>query len=537
MATSPQPDSNVMELQDDHAASDMDAAPSIAHEDAKDPTINTTGEELPRTTEEDDEDDDSSLSQDESEGHGDDTAHGGDGATKDSVEQQLDEEMLPISLNLRNGEWHFRDQLMWAVKLPSDILGHECQEYIEYNLNDPLIDVFSLRTTEDMDFPVGFDASIARSIRAQLMTLIPIVWKEKQSLAAHERRNINAQRRSTATETPNGAQSLLALLKKGGALSSEDWTKAISTVPELPLNAVRKLFTGVGSETANNNENAPGGADDDAIDVDEDEATSMKKRKKLQDEETTGRRKRKRGTAFEAHVLFDERISIKLNLAISGVQLQDQFDWDPSTPMHWTEIFARRHATELGLPREFELAIASEIRRQVLGYLGASSHQLPPDWVQSSSLNSSTGSLTGYGLSSSTGIPMNSISGTVDVDAPNSSGLLQSSGILGASGSVSRRGARSEASGHIPTRSLPILSLHNVIRAPAACAAYAPQLSAHQESKAAWEKALQRQAARVQRPSNPPQSSANSSNPSQASSSPIARSNTPSSTQPMRQIR
>lgn len=515
MAASPHPDSNATELLDEHTASVLEAAPALAHENAKATVIDLEGDELAPHNEEEEEDDDSSLSQDDSDGHDDDHPHTGDGAEKDSIEQKLDEEMLPISLNLKNGDWHFRDQLLWAIKLPSDMLGHECQDYIEYNLNDPLIDVFSLRTAEDMDFPVGFDASIARSIRAQLMTLIPIVWKERQALAVQERRNMNAQRRTSSQDAPNGAQSILARLAKGSSLTDEDWTKAIATTPEFPLNAVRKMFAGVGGEVVKEGENATIEADDDVNNIGEDEAATMKKRKKLQEEENTGRRKRKRGTAFEAHVLFDERISIKLNLTIAGVQLQDQFDWDPATPAYWTEIFARRLATELGLPREFELAIASEIRRQVLGYLGASSHQVPPDWAHGHSLSSSSGNLNGFGLTSSTGISASSMDTADSSSAPS----LQSSALISSSGAVSRRGGKSEMAGHIPTRSLPILSLHNVIRAPAACASYAPHLSAHADSKIEWEKALQRQAARTQRPSSSSQSASSGSSQSNLASS------------------
>lgn len=530
MAASPHPDGNATEILDDHTASDFDAGPALAHENAKDTVIELEREELVRNNEEEEEDDDSSLSQDDSDGHDDDGAHTGDGAEKDSIEQKLDEETLPISLNLKNGEWHFKDQLLWAIKLPSDILGQECQDYVEYNLNDPLIDVFALRTAEDMDFPVGFDASIARSIRAQLMTLIPIVWKERQALAVQERRNINAQRRTSTLDAPNGAQTLLARLAKGSTLTDEDWTKAIATTPEYPLNAVRKMFAGIGGEAVKEGENAAIEAEDDVINVGEDEAANAKKRKKLQEEENTGRRKRKRGTAFEAHVLFDERISIKLNLAIAGVQLQDQFDWDPATPAYWTEIFARRLATELGLPREFEFAIASEIRRQVLGYLGASSHQLPPDWVHGPSLSSSSGNLAGFGLTSSTGIS----SSTMDVDGSSSAPSLTSSTLTGSSGAVSRRGGKSEMAGHIPTRSLPILSLHNVIRAPAACASFAPHLSAHADSKVAWEKAVQRQATRTQRPSSASQSSSSAPSQTNLTSSQGLKPSSSPATQPAR---
>lgn len=519
MATSPNADSNVIEIQDDNATSDIETVSALTHENAKDPGPDTDGEEVTRNAEEEDEEDDSSISHDESDGHEADGANTGDGNVKDSEGVQLDEEILPITINLRNGEWHFRDQFTWSVKLPRDILGQEVQEYIEYNLNDPTIDVFSLRTAEDMDFPVGFDSSIARSIRAQLMTLIPIIWKEKQSQAIQARRNISAKRRTSSVGGISDSETLLNRLAQGGTATSEEWTKAISTAPEYPLNAVRKLFAGIGGDTAQETEKAAMEADDVENDLDEDEAANMKKRKRLQEEEATGRRKRKRGTAFEAHVLFDERISIKLNIAISGVQLQDQFDWDPSAPMYWAEIFARRLATELGLPREFELAIASEIRRQVLGYLAATSHQMPPDWHQQtgSSLQASTGIL---GLTASTGIP-SAASSSANLDpellTSSSNGIsLQSSNGLnassGAAGSFTRRGGARTADpvGFIPTRSLPILSLHNVIRAPYACAPFSPQLSAHEESKIGWEKALQRQASRSQRPT--PSASSTTSN-------------------------
>lgn len=505
---------NGQEASDPHAASaaaNDEANTSIAIGDAKETDNDTDGEDVGKNLEEDEEDEDSSSSQEESEGNDDDGIQDVVEIEQETNVPQTYEELLPVTLNLRNGEWHLKDQITWPVTLPCDVLGQDCQEYVEYCLKDPKIDVFALRTVEDMDFPVGFDLAIAKAIRAHIMAFLPVIWKERQSVAIQERKNMIAQRRTGTVWDGNkmGASIRARLLKSGGALSNEDLTKAISSVPEYPVNAVRRLFAGTG---ANDEANKANGGEE-AEDVDEEEAANMKKRKKLQEEETTGRRKRKRGTAFEAHVLLDERISIRLNIALAGVQLQDQFDWDPSAPLYWAEIFARRLATELGLPREFELAIAHDIKRQVLGYLAFSSHQLPSDWHHATS-NTSNTSFSPFGLASSSSniSASNSASETILIDSPpglsssnanNASESLANStgGSSSGAGNTKRKAGAESAPSYVPTRSLPILSLHNVIRPLASCSSFSPQLSAHPASKATWESFVQKQNTRSQRSS------------------------------------
>ncbi|KAG9028270.1 SWI/SNF chromatin-remodeling complex subunit [Tulasnella sp. JGI-2019a] len=72
------------------------------------------------------------------------------------------------------------------------------------------------------------------------------------------------------------------------------------------------------------------------------------------------------------------RVMIKLDIIIGSRQLQDQFEWDVSEDAHYAELFATTYAKDLGLAKEFETAIAHDIREQVLIYqraLVAAGHQ------------------------------------------------------------------------------------------------------------------------------------------------------------------
>jgi hypothetical protein len=460
---------------------DVDASVSPIHHIFE--NVNAIVDELSKDVEEEDEEDSISDDNEDSEPNDEESGSMMEDIDASQNVMQVYEEMVPVSFYLKSGDWEFRDQITWAAMFPSDILGNDCNDYVEYNLKDPRIDVFALRTVEDIDFPVGFDISIAKSLRAQLMTIIPILWKEKQSIAIQERKAANAQRRTIHTE-PISSDSKFNSAPLSDLISkdSEEVAKLITSTTSFPLNAVRRLLKGPAvaeeKDTANREEEAQ-------MDVDEEEVNNLKKRKRALEDEAAGRKKRKRGTAFEAHNLQDERIPIRLNLALCGVQLQDQFDWDPATPLFWSDIFARRLATELGLPREFELAIAHDIKRQVIGYFGFSSHQLPPDWNAPSQLSSST-----------------------SVMSTNSQSLKASGG-----GSINSNGP------YLPTRSLPILNLHNVIRPPHISSVFAPSLTANPASLARWERLQSRKRPRSARAAS-------------SSSSPLASSSTTPTTTP-----
>jgi hypothetical protein len=504
------------------------------------------------------------------------------GTDADNDQATICEELVPVRLDLKSADWEFRDQFEWPVTFPLDMFGNTCNDYLEYNLKDPRIDTFALRTVEDLDFPVGFDVAIAKSIRAQLLSTIPVLWKEKQLNAIQERRNQIAQRRKTGVRTltstnamdvtptalssdgknqedrskegpkdhtseaatdSKGAKQPNARQKDLGFRNREEMLTAITKSDVYPANAVKRLFKSANQGVDEDEEGRRAREDQEMRELEEAEEDSsdfatIKKRRKSLGESLDGisstggsgagetRKKRKRGTAFEAHSLVDERIVIKLNIAMCGVLLQDQFYWDPVTPLFWCEIFARRLATELGLPREMEIAIAFEIRRQVLGYLASSSQLLPADWTgtigSSSKLAASTGSSShpsssSIGSSSSTsgvasinltGGPntTSSSTGSTTTIAASGSSLTSSSGTLpksgGRSGLHASRGAGEQS--YIPTRSLPILSLRNAIRAPSSSDAYAPSLTFHGPSQAKWERELALQKARQPRAAHPP---------------------------------
>lgn len=453
-------------------------SPKHAHVEGED-TVNSSTTKQVEEEDEEEETTESSGGSEAQEGEGRDDM--------DEVAEEVDqvavyEEMVPVTLNLKSGEWELRDQFVWPVTLPVELLAYDCNDYIMYNLRDPRIDVFALRTIEEMDFPIGFDISVSKSIRAQLMSIIPVLWKEKVSVAIQERRAALAQRRSTTPGPSN--------VETGGldANTSEKLAHDIVEYSAYPINAVRRLLRGPTDEQAEKTNQTQ---DDEKVDFDDEETDTLKKRKRALEDEAAGRKKRKRGTAFEAHNLLDERIAIRINIALAGVQLQDQFDWDPAMPLYWTDIFARRMSTELGLPREMETAIAHDIKRQVLAYLGHSTHQIPSDWLGSQN---------------------------------SSQTLSTSQSTLKSSGLVSNSSAP-----YFPTRSLPILSIHNVIRPPQYAASFEPSLTAHTPSQNRWDRSNARQRARYTRATPVPQSP-NSAHLPTSSNAPV--STTPNAAKP-----
>lgn len=59
---------------------------------------------------------------------------------------------------------------------------------------------------------------------------------------------------------------------------------------------------------------------------------------------------------------------IRLSLNVGAISLRDQFEWDINNPTNSPELFARSMCVDLGLPREFEVAISAAIRSQVMEY-------------------------------------------------------------------------------------------------------------------------------------------------------------------------
>lgn len=92
-------------------------------------------------------------------------------------EKLLFEELIPIKLDLSNLKSHLKDNFTWPVVVPYDITGENESDYLEYNLKNANIDLFSLRTSEDLDLPHEFTMAISKSIRSQISLYIPIIWK------------------------------------------------------------------------------------------------------------------------------------------------------------------------------------------------------------------------------------------------------------------------------------------------------------------------------------------------------------------------
>lgn len=70
------------------------------------------------------------------------------------------------------------------------------------------------------------------------------------------------------------------------------------------------------------------------------------------------------GRPYHDHKDDEMRITIKLNITIGRIALQDQFEWDINNPLNSPEEFARHMAWENALSGEFTTAIAHSIREQ-----------------------------------------------------------------------------------------------------------------------------------------------------------------------------
>ncbi|XP_049850280.1 uncharacterized protein LOC126322404 [Schistocerca gregaria] len=368
----------------------------------------------------------------------------------------LAEELIPIRLNLTNGEWHLLDQFYWPILIPEDVTYHRLDDYIEYNVSNPNIQTFATRLAEESDFPYAFDSAIVKSICAQITTCIPVYWNERKANVTEQHRLDVVQRRTQNERNPIFQQKTEANGGESGKSDNreKEWDELLDDLftDEENANQESSMLDWNESDVFDGHEDGYGGTNmisdldtwntdclasndeenDDTVNENDDpqrrralrrarqfnrkttitskyyrKKKNMKERssgfghflsslaalaspassQKEQDQQESSmehakpsRKKRKLGSAFEAHQVVDERVAIKIDLAIMGVRLIDQFDWDPANPLHWADTFARRTALEVGLTREMELAIANDIRRQVLLYMAESSNMLPDQW-------------------------------------------------------------------------------------------------------------------------------------------------------------
>jgi len=71
------------------------------------------------------------------------------------------------------------------------------------------------------------------------------------------------------------------------------------------------------------------------------------------------------------NVLDESLFFVRLNLTVNGVTLHDQFEWSLENPRETPEAFAKTTCADLGLSREFEVAISHSIREQIQFYRNA----------------------------------------------------------------------------------------------------------------------------------------------------------------------
>jgi hypothetical protein len=73
---------------------------------------------------------------------------------------------------------------------------------------------------------------------------------------------------------------------------------------------------------------------------------------------------------FDTDIPFDSFRFLKLHFTIDGITMRDQFEWDINASENQSnpELFASSLCADLGLPREFQVAIAHSIRDQLVAY-------------------------------------------------------------------------------------------------------------------------------------------------------------------------
>lgn len=343
----------------------------------------------------------------------------------------LDIEILvPIKVDLSHFEMRIRDHFLWPVYVFDDRDGHiDMQSLIERNTKSKTIDLFAMRFVEELDFPPAFDKAVAKSIRSQSEIFLKSWWtryrlKLRKKLLGEERPRKNEGDESLFDDYSNDPTKVNESIHTNDSMSNMNMEDPSSNDVKMNTNESMSAYDEISRDhfTLNelfddmlHDEDTVTLQDNPFIDnlylnevVDDEEQSNLSNDQDDYHPSISRRRKRRRSQYYSKSSSYNrygqpprskkvsvdefyvanlkkrrkdldilekmklhtenERILIKIDIAIAGVSLKDQFEWDPSNPLEWCEIFARNLSLDLGLPREFEQTIAFEIRKQVESY-------------------------------------------------------------------------------------------------------------------------------------------------------------------------
>ncbi|KAL1742089.1 SNF5-domain-containing protein [Schizophyllum fasciatum] len=220
-----------------------------------------------------------------------------------------------------------RPERLVPIRLEVDVEHHKLRDTFVWNLHDPVItpERFAQSVTEDYSLPPSYIAIIAKQIQEQLSDYQTHTSMEDGADADDEAPPITGRHDGT------------------DAVWWESWRKRLrSEAGGLKGRKRRKLTR----------RDRPDEAESD-VDMD-----VPAERPKALDEFKVD----------ESKLRDDMRITVKLDIIVGSMKLEDQFEWDVEDSSLTPEDFAEVYAQDLGLAGEFKTAIAHCIREQVFAY-------------------------------------------------------------------------------------------------------------------------------------------------------------------------
>jgi len=253
-----------------------------------------------------------------------------------------------------------------------------------YTIHDEqALEIFVIRMCEDLDLPPYSDKKVMNTVLEQFAVLAEAAnvdaekmereWRayleqqsliEAASLAAHLDRNF---------VPPPGLFDVIEQLSprfwKGATRASQRRKRAASNLDVTRV--VGRPSSGARSssgaedmdETAAEEEEPP---QDPTVDqVDPTNLDEVAKVAHLLEKSEEQRMLMKVRTCTIFFLIYHCLTVPQIHISIGGIEYQDQFEWEITNPPSMIEAFAKITACDLGLPREFEVALVHEMHRQV----------------------------------------------------------------------------------------------------------------------------------------------------------------------------
>lgn len=226
-----------------------------------------------------------------------------------------------------------RPERLVPVRLEVEVEHHKLRDTFVWNLNDPVItpERFAQSVAEDYGLPSSYVSTIAKQIQEQLSDYQTHTGLDDGAEADDEAPPIVGQQGDEDATWWEGWRNRLRL--ESGSLRGESST--------LKGRKRRRLQRA-----------APDEAESD-VEMD----VPAERPKALEEFEVD-----------EEGLREDMRITVKLDIIVGSMKLEDQFEWDVEDSTISPEDFAEVYAQDLGLAGEFKTAIAHCIREQVFAY-------------------------------------------------------------------------------------------------------------------------------------------------------------------------